>query len=253
MVAVQPPLQGGAEESINGGDSLAAGDPEVAAGAGGEALELLDEEEDPLAGLVARVELGARDHVAGEPRHVRADLHLVPGPRHRLPQRPHRLPRALHHVPHPPLCQETAVGLALLCRRRRQWRRRGETVRYLEPVGHERRRDDVALVRPGGAVGHEEATADEVLGALPLQPRLAGDVRVPRRQELPHHAGLRHAHPRRAPVPVHEPPPCKRAPMSPVSVSIRSSIAGGEPRTNTHRTCWTRGRSGGGGGRRCRG
>ena len=32
----------------------------------------------------------------------------------------------------------------------------------------------MALVRSGGAVGHDRAAADEVLGALPLQPRLAG-------------------------------------------------------------------------------
>jgi hypothetical protein len=32
----------------------------------------------------------------------------------------------------------------------------------------------MALVRSGGAVGHDRAAADEVLGALPLQPQLAG-------------------------------------------------------------------------------
>jgi hypothetical protein len=36
-------------------------------------------------------------------------------------------------------------------------------------------------------------------------------VRVPRRQELPHHARVRHAHPGLTPVPVHEHPPCTHA------------------------------------------
>jgi len=169
--------------------SLAARDPEVAAGARRQPLQLLDEVEDALPGVVAGVELGAGDDVAGEPRHVRAHLHLVAGARHRLTQRARRLPGALRHVPHP----------------------------ATEPVGHERRRHHVALVRPRRAVGHDQAAADEVLGALPLQPRLAGDVRVPRRQQLPHHARVRHAHPGLAPVPVHEQPPCTGASKTPTS------------------------------------
>jgi hypothetical protein len=81
----------------------------------------------------------------------------------------------------------------------------------LELVGHERRRDDVALLRPAGAVGHEQAAADEVPGALPLQPRLAGGVRrVLGRQELLDHRRVRQAQPRLAPIPVQEQVPCKR-------------------------------------------
>jgi hypothetical protein len=40
--------------------------------------------------------------------------------------------------------------------------------------------------------------------ALPLQPRLAGGVRVLGRQELLDHVRVRQAQPRLAPVPVHE-------------------------------------------------
>lgn len=81
----------------------------------------------------------------------------------------------------------------------------------LQLVGHERRRDDVALVRPVRAVGHEEPSADEVPGALALQPRLAGGVRrVLGRQELFDLRRVRQAQARLAAVPVHEQLPCSR-------------------------------------------
>ena len=90
------------------GHSLAAGDLEVAAGAHDEALQVLEETEDELSGIIARVELGARDDVAGEPSHVPADLHLATPPaaerrrrRQRcLLERTDRLLCALHHVTH---------------------------------------------------------------------------------------------------------------------------------------------------------
>jgi hypothetical protein len=78
----------------------------VAAGARGEALQVLEETEDELSGIIARVELGARDDVAREPSHVPADLHLATPPAARrrrrrcILKRPDRLLRALHHVTH---------------------------------------------------------------------------------------------------------------------------------------------------------
>lgn len=42
---------------------------------------------------------------------------------------------------------------------------------YLKPVSHESGGDDVALVVPVVAIGHQEAASDEVLGALLLLPR----------------------------------------------------------------------------------
>jgi len=75
----------------------------------------------------------------------------------------------------------------------------------LQLVRHERRRDDVALVRPVRAVGHEEPSADEVPGPLALQPRLAGGARrVLGRQELFDLRRVRQAQARLAPVPVDE-------------------------------------------------
>jgi hypothetical protein len=82
----------------------------------------------------------------------------------------------------------------------------------LEPVGHERRGDGVALVRPVRAVGHENSSADEVPGPLALQPRLArGARRVLGRQELFDMRRVRQAQARLAPVPVHERLPCSPA------------------------------------------
>jgi hypothetical protein len=102
QVACSVSARGAEEWQWSSDHSLAAGDPEVAAGARSEPLQLLDEAEDALAEVVAGVELGACDDVTGEPRHVRAHLHLVPPvPRRRLPQSSRRLPRALRHVRHP--------------------------------------------------------------------------------------------------------------------------------------------------------
>jgi hypothetical protein len=67
----------------------------------------------------------------------------------------------------------------------------------------------VALVRPVRSVGHEDSPADEVPGALALQPRLARGVRrVLGREELLDLRRVRQAQARLAPVPVHEQLPC---------------------------------------------
>lgn len=77
--------------------------------------------------------------------------------------------------------------------------------KHLELVAHECGGHDVALVVPVVAVGHQQAPADKVLGALLLQPRLAGGVGVLGGQQFLDHVRLNQAHPRLAAAPEDEP------------------------------------------------
>lgn len=75
---------------------------------------------------------------------------------------------------------------------------------YLKLVTHECRCNDVALVIPIVAIGHQQAAADEMLRSLLLEPWFSRNGAV-FGKEFSYELTFRQAQPRLNPIPIYEP------------------------------------------------